>query len=196
VGAVLDLLQRLLSRNIKALVFAVVPRGRWRGPIDPPPTTAEDDGRPKSPAITCSIRVDLPMPGGPPNRIMEPGTTPPPRTRSNSAHSRRGARQGLDPDIFQVTISEENGVIARARPFPSGPARALVPRRRRSTAGIPGTGPASGGGVAALLAAESGLEFNHNNASVGSVGHPHPPSGHPLPKGRGPTPSKMLAFSL
>ena len=36
-------------------------------------------------AATCSSRVDLPMPGSPPIRRAEPGTSPPPITRSNSA---------------------------------------------------------------------------------------------------------------
>src|SRR5919197_1833429 len=31
-------------------------------------------------------RVDLPMPGSPPTRVTEPGTIPPPRTKSNSAN--------------------------------------------------------------------------------------------------------------
>jgi len=29
--------------------------------------------------------VDLPMPGSPPSRMSDPGTTPPPSTRSNSS---------------------------------------------------------------------------------------------------------------
>ncbi len=33
---------------------------------------------------TCSINVDLPMPGSPPNSTIEPGTMPPPSTRANS----------------------------------------------------------------------------------------------------------------
>ena len=33
---------------------------------------------------TSSTMVDLPMPGAPPRRIREPGTMPPPNTRSNS----------------------------------------------------------------------------------------------------------------
>src|SRR3954470_12574059 len=35
-------------------------------------------------AAACSSSVDLPMPGSPPIRTRDPGTTPPPRTRSNS----------------------------------------------------------------------------------------------------------------
>ena len=33
----------------------------------------------------CSSSVDLPMPGSPPSRVTEPGTRPPPSTRSSSA---------------------------------------------------------------------------------------------------------------
>ena len=33
----------------------------------------------------CKINVDLPIPGSPPNKIKEPFTSPPPKTRSNSS---------------------------------------------------------------------------------------------------------------
>src|SRR5262245_8317439 len=36
-------------------------------------------------AAACNSSVDLPMPGSPPSKIREPGTTPPPSTRSNSS---------------------------------------------------------------------------------------------------------------
>ena len=36
-------------------------------------------------ASTWSSSVDLPMPGSPPRRVTEPGTSPPDRTRSNSS---------------------------------------------------------------------------------------------------------------
>ena len=35
-------------------------------------------------AAICVNRVDLPMPGSPPNRTSEPATMPPPKTLSNS----------------------------------------------------------------------------------------------------------------
>ena len=35
-------------------------------------------------ARSCNNNVLLPMPGSPPNNVTEPGTSPPPRTRSNS----------------------------------------------------------------------------------------------------------------
>ena len=34
--------------------------------------------------IVCSKRVDLPIPGSPPMSVIEPGTIPPPNTRSSS----------------------------------------------------------------------------------------------------------------
>ena len=40
---------------------------------------------PESAATTCMRTVDLPIPGSPPTRVAEPGTSPPPVTRSNSA---------------------------------------------------------------------------------------------------------------
>src|SRR5262245_7773164 len=36
-------------------------------------------------AAHCISSVDLPIPGSPPTRVTEPGTMPPPRTKSNSA---------------------------------------------------------------------------------------------------------------
>src|SRR6185437_5528166 len=33
---------------------------------------------------TCNIRVDLPIPGSPPNKTNDPGTMPPPKILSNS----------------------------------------------------------------------------------------------------------------
>ena len=36
-------------------------------------------------ATTCNSSVDLPTPGSPPTKMAEPGTTPPPHTRSNSS---------------------------------------------------------------------------------------------------------------
>src|SRR5882762_2368797 len=36
-------------------------------------------------AATCISSVDFPIPGSPPTRVTEPGTMPPPRTKSNSS---------------------------------------------------------------------------------------------------------------
>ena len=46
-------------------------------------------------AAACSSSVDLPMPGSPPISTSDPGTTPPPSTRSNSSMPvvRRGRRR-------------------------------------------------------------------------------------------------------
>ena len=52
------------------------PSHTGRGSLDRSPRT--------SPAAACSRSVDLPMPGSPPRRISDPGTRPPPRTRSSS----------------------------------------------------------------------------------------------------------------
>ena len=35
-------------------------------------------------AAACNSSVDLPMPGSPPSSTIEPGTMPPPSTRSSS----------------------------------------------------------------------------------------------------------------
>ena len=48
-------------------------------------------------SATCSIKVDLPMPGSPPSNTTPPGTAPPPKTRSNSLSpmARRGSSSTL-----------------------------------------------------------------------------------------------------
>src|SRR6266566_4457051 len=72
------------------------------GPAMPPPlvtcptsSTAGPDSSPETYSVTtpwlssraahCMRSVDLPMPGSPPTRTTDPGTIPPPRTKSNSA---------------------------------------------------------------------------------------------------------------
>src|ERR1700760_158284 len=49
--------------------------------------------------------VDLPMPGSPPTSVAEPGTRPPPSTRSNSpiCDKRRGTSR--PPSLFNGTNS-------------------------------------------------------------------------------------------
>ena len=69
-------------------------------------------------AATCSRMVDLPMPGSPPTSTMEPGTTPPPSTKSNSARPVR--RRWLSVP----TTSRRRGVACTAPPWPKPPAPA------------------------------------------------------------------------
>ncbi len=56
-------------------------------PASPTPRRWRTAPRPSalSAAAACSISVDLPMPGSPPIKVTEPGTRPPPSTRSSSA---------------------------------------------------------------------------------------------------------------
>src|SRR5215467_192403 len=61
-------------------------------------------------ASACSTSVDFPTPGSPPRRTAEPGTNPPPVTRSNSAIF-VVRRLGGSPECTKV--SSTNG-----RPFP------------------------------------------------------------------------------
>src|SRR5439155_22118236 len=75
-------------------------------------------------AATCSSRVDLPMPGSPPMRIIEPGTIPPPRTKSNSSIPVFHRRASLP------LTSRSLGVTATLPPSASvrvPPARRLAP---------------------------------------------------------------------
>ena len=54
-------------------------------------------------AASCSSSVDLPMPGSPPISSAEPGTMPPPVTRSSSAMpvEKRGASCVLPLSAFE-----------------------------------------------------------------------------------------------
>ena len=49
---------------------------------------------------TCKSNVDLPIPGSPPIKTNEPGTTPPPKTRFSSTNSvfTRGSFLGMTSD--------------------------------------------------------------------------------------------------
>ncbi len=73
-----------------------------------------------SAAQTCSSRVDLPMPGSPPINSAEPGTKPPPVTRSNSLLplTKRGA--ACDLPFRPVKRSDEAPMPpARVPPLPA-----------------------------------------------------------------------------
>src|SRR6266581_6347317 len=59
-------------------------RRNWSGDSSPD-TYRVDTPWLSSRAAHCMSSVDLPMPGSPPTSVTEPGTMPPPRTKSNSA---------------------------------------------------------------------------------------------------------------
>src|SRR6267143_4149734 len=59
-------------------------RRSWSGDSSPETYSVETPWL-SSRAAHCISSVDLPIPGSPPTRITEPGTMPPPRTKSNSA---------------------------------------------------------------------------------------------------------------
>src|SRR5687768_8545853 len=60
-------------------------------------------------AATCSRSVDLPMPGSPPMRMSEPGTMPPPSTKSNS--SRSVAQRASDVLVISPSGCDFVGVL-------------------------------------------------------------------------------------
>ena len=99
------------------------------------------------------VSVDLPMPGEPPSSTSDPGTRPPPSTRSSSPMpvESRGARSRADVAQRARARAAADGP-ARARP-PAPPARAA--RRALLDERVPrpaarGTGPCQRGlGVAA-----------------------------------------------
>jgi hypothetical protein len=62
---------------------------------------------------TCSSKVDLPTPGSPPSNVTEPGTKPPPSTRSSSASPVDAAPPPRDRRRSRAT-----GSTAGGRPIP------------------------------------------------------------------------------
>src|SRR5580704_16655357 len=65
------------------------------------------------------MMVDLPMPGSPPTRRAEPGTSPPPVTRSNSAMP-VGRRWGGASSVLRSSRVMRRPFALRVAPDPSG----------------------------------------------------------------------------
>src|ERR1700743_3132674 len=65
------------------------------------------------------MMVDLPMPGSPPTSSAEPGTSPPPVTRSNSLMP-VGRRWGGASSVFRSSRVMRGPWPRRAAPEPSG----------------------------------------------------------------------------
>src|SRR6476620_6738506 len=140
-----------------------------------------------SAAAAWSSRVDLPMPGSPPTRTAEPGTRPPPSTRSNSAMpvgSRGASRVSVCrpskeaalrlPPLIATRAGGSRGLLDDAVPFPAGRACA-GPARGHCPTGLADKG-FGGFGHDVLLAAQieaqsAGPEIGENlvvdGASVG-----------------------------
>ena len=111
-------------------------------------------------ASTWSSSVDLPMPGSPPSSVTEPGTSPPPSTRSSSATpvGRGGARRRGRPRRSATAAGVGASGASRRR------RRALelldegVPRLARRAAAEP-----LGALAAALAAPVDRLQLRHAN---------------------------------
>src|SRR6185437_4267073 len=67
----------------------------------------------------CRMMVDLPMPGSPPTNSADPGTSPPPVTRSNSAMP-VGRRWGAASSVFRSSRVILRPLTRRAAPEPRG----------------------------------------------------------------------------
>ncbi len=74
---------------------------------------------------TMLVSVDLPIPGEPPSSTSEPGTSPPPSTRSSSPMPGRHARHGARADL-----SQRRACAARARAAGAAARRAPAAARR------------------------------------------------------------------
>ena len=73
-----------------------------------------------SDAAACSSSVDLPMPGSPPTSVTEPGTSPPPSTRSSSpipvdlACHCRGSTWVIGKGGATAAVGTERGASSRS----------------------------------------------------------------------------------
>ena len=96
-------------------------------------------------AASCSSSVDLPMPGSPPISSAEPGTMPPPVTRSSSARP-VGMRGDSCPCPWPASPARRRGPSRpRSRPEPGGGAGVgLLDQRVPLAAGGALAGPARG----------------------------------------------------
>src|SRR5437762_3411049 len=70
-------------------------------------------------AAHCISRVDLPIPGSPPTSVTEPGTMPPPSTKSNSARP-----------VFQRATADCCRSVRRIGGWPVGTPRTAEPLNR------------------------------------------------------------------
>ena len=65
-------------------------------------------------AATCNMIVDLPIPGSPPTSTIEPGTMPPPKTKSNSSSPVRQRAESTPLTAPRRCVSTTLPGIARA----------------------------------------------------------------------------------
>ena len=79
-------------------------------------------------AANCRVRVDLPTPGSPPNRVTDPGTSPPPNARSASVMPVGTADDSSGANADMGTASPTSGTNTDAPPMPDPPLDAAPPR--------------------------------------------------------------------
>ncbi len=87
------------------------------------------------PAAAWRRTVDLPIPGSPPIRVAEEGTTPPPMTRSNSAIPHRALRALSETSAREPVSTRESPPRRRgtSSPPPPPPRRWIPTARTRGT---------------------------------------------------------------
>ena len=134
------------------------------GPAPPTPRRWRTGRAPPTPAATWSSSVDLPMPGSPPSRISEPGTMPPPRTRSSSPMP--VGRRGTSRSPMSARATE----LGRRPPGPAGDAGRL---RGVAHDGLDEAVPGAAGAALALPAQERLAAALADEAARG-LGHGQP----------------------
>ena len=94
-------------------------RRTWAG--DSSPAISSTRARPASFASSAAVRLDLPMPGSPASRTIEPGTSPPPSTRSSSPMPvRRRFACSSGTSASGTTRPASAGAAARPAPLACG----------------------------------------------------------------------------
>ena len=103
----------------------IVARARYLGKVKRKPLVVQTvESCPAKPASTCSMRVDFPIPGSPPISTSEPGTRPPPKTRSNSAMEVIN-RSSDSSSIESIATGTAAGTIIRPELLRPRPAAAI-----------------------------------------------------------------------
>ena len=108
-------------RDVERAPRAAARRAAGPAPATPRRRRRASSGRraPRLPSA-IAVSVDLPMPGEPPSRTTEPGTSPPPSTRSSSPIPVLRRDHVLGLDVGQPDRNGRRGGAGRAAPRGSG----------------------------------------------------------------------------
>ena len=133
---------------------------------DSSPATSSTFARPARRASSAAVRLDLPMPGSPASSTSDPGTRPPPSTRSSSPMPGLQAVRMLERNLARAEPRRRRARGAATRPGACSLRRALLDERRPGLAAGAAAEPARLAATA-LTADEHGAgQSGHGRASL------------------------------